>query len=210
MIFHRCKFIYLILVSTLLIFTPAVPVFAQLGVGVGTGKMVVEEQLKPGMTYRLPALTVINTGDQAAIYGVGISYHQDQLELKPEEDWFRFEPETFHLEPRESQRVEIDLTLPLEMVPGNYFAYVRGFPYRVTEEGETAVNIAAAAKLEFSVAPANLLQALYYRTLSFWQRYQPWTNIALGAVSFVVTVVLVKKFFSFNINIKKRSTTDEE
>ena len=38
-------------------------VYAKLGVGVATGKIVVEDKLRPGMIYNLPALTVLNTGD---------------------------------------------------------------------------------------------------------------------------------------------------
>lgn len=186
------------------------PVLAELGVGVGTGKIVIDEDLRPGMSYNLPSLTVINTGDQLALYGIEIAHHEKQLELKPEKEWFRFEPKTFQLEPGESQVVEMRLVLPLELRPGNYFAYVRGFPYRTTESGQTAVNIAAAAKLSFTVAPANIFAAIYYRSLSFYQNNQPWTTVGLAAVVFIAVTALFKKFFSFDVNIKKKSNTDEK
>ena len=40
--------------------------FASIGVGVGTGKIELDEILRPGLDYSLPPITVINTGDEAS------------------------------------------------------------------------------------------------------------------------------------------------
>jgi hypothetical protein len=67
----------------------------------------------------------------------------------------------------------------------------------------------AAAKLEFEVAPANFISGVYYRIISLFQQYQPWRTIVLAAVSFIVLVNLFKKFFSFEINFKKKEKQNE-
>lgn len=56
---------------------------ARIGVGVGIGKIVVDQPLKPGLIYTLPSLPVLNTGDEPAEYGVSIEYHEGQ-EMNPE------------------------------------------------------------------------------------------------------------------------------
>ncbi len=73
--------VYLFLFFAFFLIVPQA--FANLGVGVGTGKIVVDEQLKPGMIYQLPSFSVINTGDIASDYSVGVAYHEGQEELQP-------------------------------------------------------------------------------------------------------------------------------
>ncbi len=49
---------------------------AQIGVGVGVGKIQVDEKLKPGMIYQLPSFTVLNTGGEPSDYEISIQYHE--------------------------------------------------------------------------------------------------------------------------------------
>lgn len=191
----------------LLLLVPTVA-FATIGVGVGTGKIQVDEKLKPGTIYELPSLSVINTGDQAAEYEVVISYHETQPELKPPEGWFIFTPQKFHLEPGKVQLVEIKLNLPLRMEPGNYFAYLEGHPNIKSESGNTSIGVAAAAKLYFTVQPGNFFEGIFYKLISFWKVYSPWPQrIAIG-IGVVLLITLLKKFFNIEINVKKTKTAE--
>jgi len=185
-----------------LIFIPfffPVPVSARLGVGVGTGKIVVSDILKPGIIYNLPEVAVLNTGDQPSEYGITVAYHQDQPELQPPKEWFTFTPSQFHLEPGKVQLVKIKLNLPIRTVPGEYFAYLEGFPVQPSDNGATIVGIAAASKLYFTVAPANLITGIYYRVLSFWKEYQPWTDRISRFVIIVLVVIVFSRFFKIEI-----------
>ncbi len=56
------------LLCLLIFLFPTGVVFARIGVGVGTGKITIDENLKPGIIYKLPPLTVVNTGDEASDY----------------------------------------------------------------------------------------------------------------------------------------------
>ena len=130
--------------------------FANIGVGVNTGKIQVDEKLKAGMIYKLPSITVINTGDEPADYETTIAYHQDQPELRPGQNWITFTPQKFHLDPGKGQLVEIKINLPIKIEPGNYFAYLEGHPIATVQKGNTVLGVAAASKLYFTVVPANV------------------------------------------------------
>jgi hypothetical protein len=191
-----------LLAAFLLFIFPSV-VLATIGVGVGTGKIVVTEKLHAGIVYKLPSLTVVNTGDEPANYSVDVAYMEKQEEAKPDKSWFSFDPLTFHLDPGQTQSVDITLTLPLKVVPDQYFAYLEGFPAKGSGGGQTTIGVAAAAKLYFEIVPSNFFEGVYYRVLSLWKNNQPYTNIAGGVLVAVIAVVLFRRFFNFEINVKK-------
>lgn len=193
-----------VLLIVLLLFLPVSIASARIGVGVGTGKIVVDEKLKPGIIYNLPPLTVVNTGDESSDYQVAVTYHEGQAQLKPAEDWFIFTPKEFKLDPGEVQVVDIKLNLPVSMEPGDYFAYLEGHPLKKSQSGTTSISIAAAAKLYFTVVPANFFQAVYYKIVSFWTIYSPWTDRAAILLGVIVVSIFIKKFFHIEVNLKKK------
>lgn len=196
-----CLFIF----SIFLLF-PIKEVSAGIGVGVGTGKIVVEDELKPGSVYRLPSISVINTGDVPGLYSIGVAYHQDQPELEPPKAWFRFSPEEFNLEPGQLQIVDITLDVPVNAVPGDYFAYVEAFPLSNSATGSvTTVGIAAASKLYFEITPANVLAGIYYKVISLWKYYQPWSSRITIIIAATVLLLLGKKYLNIDINLKKKN-----
>jgi len=178
-------------------------VLAKIGVGVNTGKIQVDEKLKAGMIYKLPSITVINTGDEPAEYITSVAYHQNQPELRPEQNWFIFTPQKFHLDPGKGQLVEIKINLPLRIEPGNYFAYLESRPIVTVKKGTTTLGVAAAAKLYFTVVPANIFYGIYYRIASFFSVYAPWPQRVVIVILIIVLLVLFRKFFNIQINLKK-------
>ncbi|MCL4415129.1 MAG: hypothetical protein M1365_00285 [Actinobacteria bacterium] len=179
--------------------------FARIGVGVGTGKIRIEQDLKPGMSYDLPPFTVINTGDEDSRYSVSVSRLEGQKEFFPKKEWFAFSPSAFSLKPGKAQVVKVRLNLPVRAEPGKYFAYLEGFPVaKEQDKGGALIGIAAASKLYFTVVPANIFEGIYYKILYFWQNNQPFTGIF--AVALVVLVVwrYLKQFLNIQINFKKK------
>jgi len=191
------------LLLTLFLFVFAFPnlAMATIGVGVGTGKIKIEDKLKPGIIYELPPLTVLNTGTEPSDYEVSISYFEKQPELMPKLSWFMFSPQTFHLDPGQSQVVNVKINLPVNTVPGDYFAYLEGHPVKKVQSGINTVGVAAAAKLYFTVVPTNIFNALYYKMVSIFNIYAPWPQIATGVVLFLVAVRIFSRFFNLNLNI---------
>lgn len=178
-------------------------VFAGVGVGVNLGKIEIDEPLKPGGIYNFPSIGVINTGDTAGEYELAITYHQDQPQLRPAQEWFSFSPAKFHLEPGQSQSVAVKLSLPVKTKPGDYFAYLEAHPIIKAGPG-TTIGVAAATKTYFSVIPANIWQAIYYKTTSFFAIYAPWTYIVLAVVTAAIIIAVLKKFFTFQIPLRKK------
>jgi len=174
---------------------------AGIGVGVNLGKIEIDEPIKPGGIYNFPSIGVINTGTEPADYELAITYHQDQPEIRPLQEWFSFNPSSFRLEPGESQNVAVKLTLPTKTKPGDYFAYLEAHPVIKAGPG-TTIGVAAATKTYFSVAPANIFQAITYRVSSFFTVYAPWTYVVLIVVVGAIIITVFRKFFKFNINIK--------
>lgn len=201
------KFVFILF---LVFFAIPSTVLASIGVGVSTGKIQVTENLYPGTIYSLPNLTVINTGDEPSDYAVGISYMEKQPELKPDVKWFTFSPEKFHLDPGKAQVVTIKLSLPLNAVPGDYFTFVEGFPSKNDNSGGTTVGIAAAAKLYFTVKPANILSGIYYRGLSLYKLYSPWPQRAAIVLAVIVLYLLAKKYLNVQVGLKKENKEEEK
>lgn len=194
------KIIILFLVTFLLL--PLLSI-ARVGVGVNLGKIEIDEPLKPGGIYNFPSLGVINTGDEAGDYEIEVTYHQDQPQLRPAQEWFSFNPSQFRLEAGGSQSVAIKLTLPMKTKPGDYFAYLEAHPVIKAGPG-TTIGIAAATKTYFKVIPANIWQAMIWRVSSFFTMYSPWTYVVLAIVIGAIIIVIFRKFFAFNLTIRKK------
>ncbi len=202
------KKIFIVLVFLFLLFPHNV--FAKIGVGVGTGKIQVEDKLKPGVIYQLPPFTVINTGDELGDYEVDISYHEKQPELSPPKSWFIFSPQKFHLEPGEVQTVDVKLNLPVTARPGDYFAYLEGHPVKKSQSGDTTIGVAAAAKLYFTVVPENIFLGIYYKIISFWKVYAPWPQRVIVLLAIGVAYLLARKYLKIQIGLKKLPTETKE
>lgn len=186
----------------------AFPASAKIGVGVGLGKIEIDEPLKSGGIYSLPNLPVLNTGDVLADYEMEVTFFENQPELKPEASWFSFSPSTFNLEPGKSQIVEIRLTIPTSVMSGNYFAFLEAHPVQ-SAEGVT-IGIAAATKTYFTIEAGTILGAFTERIKSFFTTYTPASFIVLGVIVLTILVITFRKYFSFKLKLerKKSETSD--
>ena len=193
----------IIILSLLAVLAVPLFTFARVGVGVNLGKIELDESLKPGGIYNFPSLGVINTGDEAGDYEVAVTYHQDQPQLRAEQEWFNFSPSQFHLEAGKSQSVAVTLNLPMKLKPGDYFCYLEAHPIVKAGPG-TTIGVAAATKTYFTVAPANIWQAMYYRISSYFATHAPWSYVVLAVTVTAIIIAIFRKFFAFNINIKKK------
>jgi len=199
------------LVSILFSLLCITPIFATKGVGIATGTITVDEDLMSGMNYNLPSITIMNTGDETTTYGVDVAYHQNQAQHLIPKDWLKLSPSTFVLEAGKSQVVDIKLELPIsEVVPGDYFCYLEGFPKQETTAGETSIGIAAAAKLYFTIAPSNIFQGIYYKIISIWQEFYPWSLITAIILLLAIIIAVFKKLFKIELNIKRKTNTTKK
>ena len=180
--------------------------FAKIGVGVGLGKVQIDEELSPGGIYKLPTLPVLNTGDQDGDYEVTVTY------LQPPVEWFTFGPQKFPLSAGGSQNVEVSLTLPVDARPGDYFAFLEAHPV-AKAEGVT-IGVAAATKLNFTVKPAGVLGAAVERLRSLLENNAPASYIIIAVVGGVLAlsllVVVGRKYLAVQIRLKSKSQKGKE
>lgn len=202
----KVLFLKTLIVFSLLCVIP-LGVLAKIGVGVGTGKIEVNQKLKGGLIYTLPSLIVLNTGDEPSDYSVSLKQRDSQGELKPSDAWFTFKPDVFTLEAGESQVVDIKLSLPIKgVIPGNYFTFLSASPVAKAEMGGTSLGIAAASKLYFTIAPSNVIVGVYYRVISLVKMYTPWSYILLVIIFGSLFITFFKRHFSLDIgiNVKRK------
>jgi hypothetical protein len=175
---------------------------ADRGVGVTLGRIDIDGRLSPGGRYSLPALGVINTGDEPGQYEVAVSYEADQPQRRPAESWFSFEPQRFLLYPREIQNVQIRLTVPTGASAGDYFAFIEAQP--ITSEEGVAVGVAAATKLSFNVKPASWLQAQRVWLNRVIDDAEPWSYLIPGMLLTGMMLFSFARFFRVRFRVERR------
>ncbi len=176
--------------------------YADRGVGVSSGNIIVHDKLAPGRTYNLPSISVINTGDEPGTYEVVLSYLEGQKERRIPEEWVQFDPQSFFLEAKESQPIGISVNIPLRASPADYFAFIEAHP--VIEATGTTVGVAAATRLFFTVRPANLASAVTNRVRSFFETYSPEGYIGLGVLGGIVILFVGRRFIRIRIGVERR------
>lgn len=196
------KAIVCLLVVGMILIVPAVAQ-ATIGVGVGTGRIVVRDDIKAGKIYKLPPITVFNTGTERATYTVAVTLNEKQPQLKPDPDWISFSPDSFALSPGKAQVVTPTLHPPIRAKAGEYFAYLEAHPEETVTQGSTAVGVAAATKLSFHVVPSNIFIALFDRIVALLQQFAPWSYIVIALAVVLLIYRRLRKHFNFSIRISK-------
>lgn len=193
---------FLLAGATLAFWTAAaIGVAAGPGVGVSTGEIRVEDRLAPGGSYRLPAIGVFNSGDQAGEYQVRVGRAGDLPKLFPGEGWVKLEPSRFRLAPNESRAVAVTLVLPRNARPGDYFAYLQASP--VLEMEGASVGIAAATKLEFTIRPATSLDAWRIWLARKLDEAQPWPGLLAAALCLVLLGRTLRRRLEITVRLRR-------
>lgn len=181
-----------------------------IGVGVGTGRIVLDDPVKPSLEYELPSIAVFNNGDVESDYEMTVQYNETQPEQKPPSGWVNFSPSTFKLGPGDVQQIVITLHPPYDAMPGDYFAYLEARPVKKDESGSTAIAVAAATKFSFKVIPANFLMRIYYAVLAFWITYKLIIIPVVAALIIVIIVLLAKKYLKVEVKRKKPKDSSDD
>lgn len=139
-------------VAVLLLMLLASPAFAREGqtVGVGSyiGEIRTDTALKRGAVTEIPTpFNFSNTGTIESEYRMEVSYIEGQEELKPAQEWFRFEPRVYSLRPGQAINIELELDIPRDAEPGDYFAVVES---RLVKDGN--IGLGTGTKFYFTVS----------------------------------------------------------
>jgi hypothetical protein len=160
-------------------------VWANAGMSLDTGKIVLQEKLTAGGRYTLPTVEVKNTGDESSDFEMTVQYNDVQKENKPDAKWFNFEPAKFHLLAGESKIIKTSVSLPANISSGDYFAYIEAHSVSLDKD-KSFISGAVAAKLYFTVAKFNIFKTAFYGTVSFIKNCAPWTYVILWIISVII------------------------
>jgi len=194
----------LLLVVTVFLCLPAANVKAESGVGIMPGTIRVDNPLLPGSRYDLPSVQVLNTGDESNDYVVQLASMADQEELQPPADFIDLSPTSFRLEPGANQIVSLSLDIPVGAEPGDYLAYIEARPVAAEAGGGTQIGAAVAAKLYFTVKPANLFVGVMNSIANFFSRTAPTSYIVLGIIVLGVAVIFLRRRIRVDIRIARK------
>jgi hypothetical protein len=159
----------------LLLMLSNVALAANVGVAVDLTEIRVDQALDPGSAYQLPAIVVRNAGDVSTSYAMSAGGVETDDRLDPLDEWFRFEPADFELDPGETRQVEIHVALPEDADAGAYFGLLRA---EVASDGVGAlVGVAAAARLEFEVVERGDLGSIARSIAELVASWMPWSLI---------------------------------
>lgn len=174
---------------------------AQTGVGISHAEIAVDEDTSRGGRYRLPSVTVTNTGTEPARYEVVITSIQDQEELVPDADWFRFDPESFDLSPGQSQTVSIALNVGGGAEPGDYFSLIEAHP--IQAETGVSIGVAAATKLSFHVKPSSIFELWRLRIAHFFEDNSPFSVVIPPTVAGLLALYLLSRRFRLRVERRR-------
>ena len=170
---------------------------ADLGVGISHGEIVIDDDLSRGGRYQVPSVTVTNTGTEPSRYEVVITFIQDQEEIMPDPDWFRFDPQAFDLDPGQSQPVNIALNVDDGAKPGDYFALIEAHP--IQADSGVTIGVAAATKLSFHVKPSSTLELWRLRIAQFFDDNSPFSVVIPPALAGLLLLYLISRRFRLRI-----------
>ena len=174
---------------------------ADLGVGISHGEIAIEEDLSRGGRYRIPTVTVTNTGTESSRYEVVITFIQDQEQITPDPDWFSFDPQAFDLDPGQSQPVSIALNVGDDAEPGDYFALIEAHP--IQADSGVTIGVAAATKLSFHVDPSSTLELWRLRIAQFFEDNSPLSIVLPPALAGLFLLYFISRRFSLRIERRR-------
>jgi hypothetical protein len=135
------------------LFLPAAQ--ASVGVGVQAAPVRLGNVAHAGGSYALPPVYVINTGTQPEKISVRVERLSKGTGRAVPPSWVQATGSGVQLSPRQSARLPLELVVPGGAKPGRYLSDVVVAGSAVISAGRANLGVAAATRLEFSVAPGS-------------------------------------------------------
>ena len=181
------------LVSLLML---AIPVAAEasIGVGIQAGPVRLAGVAHPGGSYALPAVYVVNTGTEDESLAIRIERLSSGQGRPVPAGWIR-PGAAVQLSHSESARIPLELVVPEAARPGQYLTDVVVKGSAGLSRGSATLDVAAATKLEFQVAPGVVAGS--------WFAVPSWLLPGIGVVLLVAAAAVVARRFGVRIEIDR-------
>ena len=131
---------------------PAAVAEASIGIGIQAGPVRLAENAHPGGSYALPAVYVVNTGSADESVTIKIERISPGHGLTVPASWIHAGNTPVHLGQKQSTRVALQLDVPSNAKPGQYFSDVVAHGSGSLSAGHANLGVAAATGLDFTVA----------------------------------------------------------
>lgn len=162
------------------IFDPAAQ--ASIGIGVQATPVSLGNVANAGGSYELPPLYVLDTATQAEEITVRVVRLSNGTGRAVPPSWVRATGPGVQLAPRQSARIPLQLVVPNGAKAGRYLSDIVVTGSAVISAGRANFGVAAATKLEFSVAPGSPPGWWPFGPSWMW-----WTAIGLLVLALAVT-----------------------
>jgi hypothetical protein len=181
------------LVSLLMLAIPAAAE-ASIGVGIQAGPVRLAGVAHPGGSYALPAVYVVNTGTEDESLSIRIERVSSGPGRSVPAAWIR-PGAAVRLSHSESARIPLELVVPDAARPGRYLTDVVVKGSAGLSGGSATLDVAAATKLEFQVAPGEVAGS--------WFDVPSWLLPGIGAVLLIAAAAVVARRFGVRIEIDR-------
>jgi hypothetical protein len=181
------------LASLLMLAIPAAAE-ASIGVGIQAGPVRLAGVAHPGGSYALPAVYVVNTGTEDESLSIRIERLSSGPDRPVPAAWIR-PGAPVQLSRSESARIPLELVVPDAARPGRYLTDVVVKGSAGLSGGTATLDVAAATKLEFQVAPGVVAAS--------WFAVPSWLLPGIGVVLVLAAAAVVARRFGVRIEIDR-------
>jgi hypothetical protein len=164
------------------LFLPAAQ--ASVGVGVQATPVRLGNVAHAGGSYALPSVYVIDNGTQPETISVRVERLSKGTGRTVPPSWVQATGPAVRLAPRQSTQIPLELVVPGGAKPGRYLSDIVVSGSAVISTGRANLAVAAATRLEFSVAPGSPPGLFPFGPSWMW-----WAVIGLLVVALAVTGV---------------------
>jgi hypothetical protein len=170
------------------------PAQASIGVGVQGAPVRLRTIARPGSSYALPPVYVVNTGTQDESISMRIQRlsHGPGRTVPP--SWIQFTGDGMQLSAGKSARVPLELVVPAGAAPGKYLSDVVVVGSAAISVGKANLGVAAATKLEFSVGQGS----------GSGLGFPPWTLWTMGGLLLAAAAMLAFRVSGLQVRVVRR------
>jgi hypothetical protein len=175
-------------------FTPAAA--ASVGVGVQANPVRLGKVARPGNSYALPAVFVINTGSQPETITLRVERlsHGPGRAVPP--SWVHLGGPAVHVPRHRGARISLQLVVPGGARPGAYLSDIVASGSATVTAGGARLGAAAATKLEFRVAAVP--------AAGMWSSVTTWLLWTMALVFLVAVAVFAVRRSGLRIKVERR------
>jgi hypothetical protein len=171
---------------------------ASIGVGVQMDPVRLTVVARPGESYALPPVYIVNTGTQTESISLRVERLSRGSGQVVPPSWIHGTGTSVTLESRQSARIPLQLAVPGGAKSGGYLSDIVVLGSAGVVPGKVNFGVGAATKLQFSVGSAPRLGVLSF--------LPPWTRWAMGTLILLAITIAVLRESGLRIRVERKST----